>query len=84
VNSVEWLSCHLWVVEEWNDDESNHSCSSCQVTRGIAISFFKKTCLVAHLIPSNRSLCICPNEGIRFAFIHPTSNDGLCGAQDRE
>jgi hypothetical protein len=34
-----------WVVEEWNGHESNHLCSSCQVTRGFVINFQNKPLL---------------------------------------
>ena len=66
-----------WVVEEWNDHESNHFCSSCQVTWGFAISFQNKPCLAPHLILSYCSMCICPHQGNRFTLFHPTSNDVL-------
>jgi hypothetical protein len=65
-----------WVVEEWNSHESNRSYSLRQVTWGFAISFQNKPCLAPHLIPSDRSICICPHQGIRLAFLHSTSKDG--------
>jgi hypothetical protein len=72
-----------WVVGEWNGHESNHFFSLCQVTWGFAISFRNKPFLAPHLILSDRSICICPHQGIIIAFLHPTSRNGLCGARGR-
>jgi hypothetical protein len=57
-----------WVIEEWNSHESNHLCSTCQVTWDFAISFQNKPCLASHLVLLEHSMCICPHQGIRFAF----------------
>ena len=54
-----------WVVEEWNGIESIHFYSLCQGAWDFFNKFFKnELCLAPHLILSDRSLCICPYQGI--------------------
>jgi hypothetical protein len=63
-----------WVVEEWNNHESNHLCSSYQVTWGFAISFQNKPCSTSSF-DSLRSL------DVYMSFLLLMM--AICGAQGR-
>jgi hypothetical protein len=65
-----------WVVEEWNDLESNHFYSSCQVDWDFFNKFSKQSFLGSSF-DSLKSLNVYnPHQGIRLVFLYPTSNDG--------
>ena len=53
-----------WVIEVWNGLESNRFNSLYQVSWDFLISFQNKPCFAPHLILSDRSMCICPYQGI--------------------
>ena len=73
-----------WVVDAWNGRETWPFYFSCQVAWDFSISFQNKPCLAPHLTLSDRSMCMCPYQGIQLAFFFILLLVmAICGAQGR-
>jgi hypothetical protein len=72
-----------WVVEEWNDLESNHFYSSSQIVWDFFNKFSKQT-LLGCSFDSLKSLNVySPRQGIRLPFFNRLLKMALYGAQGR-